>query len=245
MPRSRFDMPAQREILAGGKASALDHAAVRRGKGIKAPAGGIRRGSFGVILIAAILAMGLWLTPAEAFAPWNAVPRQGASSFSAAQEAAAVSRAPRGMFGNFIFGSSSRTQAATVRAAPSSGIRGASMGNLKNGDKIGIQIPQSFSEGADFVRDGKNLKIGDIVLVTRSDGRWPASPSTTLISSPACHQALANLPCFGGQSKAKLLQSAGHHLSSLLCILLTHACVNAKPFSRISHHLHGAQRQDW
>jgi hypothetical protein len=223
-------MPAQCEILTGGKASGLDHAAARRGKGIKAPAGGMRRGSFGVILVAAILAMGMWLTPAEAFAPWSAVPRQGASSFSAAQEAAALSRAPRGMFGNFIFGSSSRTQAATVRAAPSSGIRGASMGNLKNGDKIGIQIPQSFSEGADFVRDGKNLKIGDIVLVTRSDGRWPAFPLPPLNGSPACCQALANLLCFWGQ-KAMLPKPASHHLSSLHCILVMNACMPSLFFS--------------
>ncbi len=38
---------------------------------------------------------------------------------------------------------------------------------LKNADKVGIKAPPGFSEGADFTRDGKNLKAGDLVLINR------------------------------------------------------------------------------
>lgn len=37
--------------------------------------------------------------------------------------------------------------------------------------KIGTIIPGGFAEGVDYVRDGKGIQVGDLVLVSRSDGR--------------------------------------------------------------------------
>jgi hypothetical protein len=38
---------------------------------------------------------------------------------------------------------------------------------LSNPEKVGIRIPAGFAEGTDYTRDGKNLKAGELVLVTR------------------------------------------------------------------------------
>ena len=51
------------------------------------------------------------------------------------------------------------------RMAGSSGVR------VKNAGLIGEVVPNDWIESQDFVRDGRNLKTGDLVLVGRSDGR--------------------------------------------------------------------------
>jgi hypothetical protein len=52
------------------------------------------------------------------------------------------------------------------RMAGISGVR------VKNAGLIGEVVPSNWIESTDFVRDGRNLKTGDLVLVGRSDGRW-------------------------------------------------------------------------
>ena len=51
------------------------------------------------------------------------------------------------------------------RMAGSAGVR------VKNAGLIGGVIPNDWIETEDFIRDGRNLKTGDLVLVGRSDGR--------------------------------------------------------------------------
>lgn len=125
-----------------------------------------RRGR-GALIAASVLivAAAMCLSPAEAFnAPAGSV-RLGVSSFSAAKSTAPI-RPASGAWG---FGSGGLTKA---RAAPSSSVQSVSMGSLKNADKIGAKAPAAFAEGTDFLRDGKNMGPGDVVLVSRSDGRW-------------------------------------------------------------------------
>lgn len=56
--------------------------------------------------------------------------------------------------------------AVAPRMAGNSGIK------VKNAALIGDVIPSNWVESKDFVRDGRNLKVGDLVLVGRSDGRF-------------------------------------------------------------------------
>jgi hypothetical protein len=49
--------------------------------------------------------------------------------------------------------------------AGSTGVR------VKNAGLIGEIVPNDWVEKRDFVRDGRNLKTGDLVLIGRSDGR--------------------------------------------------------------------------
>ena len=42
---------------------------------------------------------------------------------------------------------------------------------VKNPDSIGRPIPSDFMEGTDYMRDGRGLAVGDLVMVQRSDGR--------------------------------------------------------------------------
>ena len=43
---------------------------------------------------------------------------------------------------------------------------------LKNTNSIGTSVPtNNFVEGEDFVRDGRGLAVGDLVMINRSDGR--------------------------------------------------------------------------
>ncbi len=56
--------------------------------------------------------------------------------------------------------------AVAPRMAAGSGIK------VKNGALIGEVVPPNWVESKDFVRDGRNLKAGDLVLISRSDGRF-------------------------------------------------------------------------
>ena len=55
---------------------------------------------------------------------------------------------------------------ATAPRMASTGIK------VKNGGLIGNVIPSNWAESKDFIRDGRNLKSGDLVIVARSDGRF-------------------------------------------------------------------------
>ena len=57
----------------------------------------------------------------------------------------------------------------TSRGSSRDGVTSLAM--LKYPDAIGKQIPGSFTEGKDYLRDGRNLGTGDLVLIQRSDGR--------------------------------------------------------------------------
>ncbi len=57
------------------------------------------------------------------------------------------------------------------RMAGNSGVR------VKNAGLIGEVVPSNWIESQDFMRDGRNLKTGDLVLIGRSDGRLVFSAS--------------------------------------------------------------------
>jgi hypothetical protein len=48
---------------------------------------------------------------------------------------------------------------------------------VKNAGLIGEVVPSNWIESQDFIRDGRNLKTGDLVLIGRSDGRLVFSAS--------------------------------------------------------------------
>ena len=103
------------------------------------------------------------LAPGEAFNSFSVGGAAGSSSFAAGRSWA-VSH-PWDKSGITLM------PLAISRAGSDSGLQKASMSILMNPGKIGVRIPAGFTEGSDFVRDGKNINTGDIVLVTRSDGR--------------------------------------------------------------------------
>lgn len=62
-----------------------------------------------------------------------------------------------------------------------------SVSMLKNANSIGAQVPSSnFVEGEDFLRDGRGLAVGDLVMIQRSDGR-----SGLLAQRGVCHGSQA------------------------------------------------------
>ena len=51
------------------------------------------------------------------------------------------------------------------------GASGMAMKAVRNPQLIGTQIPRQWTEGTDFIRDGRNIGTGDLVIISRSDGR--------------------------------------------------------------------------
>lgn len=51
------------------------------------------------------------------------------------------------------------------------GVFGVAMAAVRNPQLIGTPIPRSWSEGTDFIRDGRKIGKGDLVIIKRSDGR--------------------------------------------------------------------------
>ena len=49
---------------------------------------------------------------------------------------------------------------------------GVTMAAVRNPQLIGTMIPRSWTEGTDFVRDGRGIAKGDLVIIQRSDGRY-------------------------------------------------------------------------
>jgi hypothetical protein len=50
------------------------------------------------------------------------------------------------------------------------GAASVSMAAVKNPSLIGQMIPRTWSEGSEFIRDGRNINKGDLVIIARSDG---------------------------------------------------------------------------
>jgi hypothetical protein len=49
---------------------------------------------------------------------------------------------------------------------------GVTMAAVRNPQLIGTMIPRSWTEGTDFIRDGRGIAKGDLVIIQRSDGRY-------------------------------------------------------------------------
>lgn len=97
--------------------------------------------------------------PAEAFVP------TGAFNPSVIQAPSSMSR--MGSIWNKY--TIPKVRAGARREASVPGVVGVSM--LNNPGKIGEPMPNSFEEGREFLRDGRNLGVGQLVAVRRSDGR--------------------------------------------------------------------------
>eukprot|EP00282_Hemiselmis_andersenii_P035573 CAMPEP_0169430640 /NCGR_PEP_ID=MMETSP1042-20121227/2509_1 /TAXON_ID=464988 /ORGANISM="Hemiselmis andersenii, Strain CCMP1180" /LENGTH=477 /DNA_ID=CAMNT_0009540973 /DNA_START=155 /DNA_END=1585 /DNA_ORIENTATION=- len=98
------------------------------------------------------------MAPVDAWGPFGSSVPVG-SSF--VQTHKAVSHAP--------FRTAATAPATSHRATPNGGVQVAIM-QARNPDAIGVRIPAGFNEGADYIRDGRNLNPGDLVLISRSDG---------------------------------------------------------------------------
>lgn len=71
-------------------------------------------------------------------------------------------------------GSSKLVSLSEKRISPlhaKNGVTGVSMAAVRNPQLIGTTIPRSWTEGTDFIRDGRGISKGDIVIISRSDGR--------------------------------------------------------------------------
>jgi hypothetical protein len=96
----------------------------------------------------------------DAFAP--SIPGLSRFSSSATQPQAARSKASFSL-GRWL-------PQSRMLQARDTGVTSVSM--LKNQNSIGAEIPtNNFVEGEDFVRDGRGLAVGDLVMINRSDGR--------------------------------------------------------------------------
>lgn len=74
---------------------------------------------------------------------------------------------------NFL-GSSKLASPVDSRRAPlraQNGAAGVSMKAVRNPQLIGTLIPRQWTEGSDFIRDGRGISTGDLVIIRRSDGR--------------------------------------------------------------------------
>jgi hypothetical protein len=102
-----------------------------------------------------LLAIACWVSPSEAFVPANL----GRGFLG-----------PSNLVSSTLGRSGALLEKARIGDARAKGMPSLitmMADRLKNAAKVGVKIPPGFSEGADFVRDGKNLKAGDLVLINR------------------------------------------------------------------------------
>ena len=73
-------------------------------------------------------------------------------------------------------GSAKLTSLVSHRRSPlvaPTGVAGIGMKAVRNPTLIGSPIPRTWTEGTEFIRDGRNIRAGDVVIIRRSDGRSP------------------------------------------------------------------------
>jgi len=116
------------------------------------------------ILVAAAL-LGCWSVPrTDAF---SASPLSGGSAFAPAPATNAL--------GGVKLVTPVDSRRAALRAQ--NGASGVSMKAVRNPQLIGTMIPRQWTEGTEFIRDGRGIATGDVVIIRRSDGRcvWRTS----------------------------------------------------------------------
>jgi hypothetical protein len=64
---------------------------------------------------------------------------------------------------------------------------------VKNAGLVGDVVPSNWVESKDYTRDGRNLKVGDLVMIARSDGRYRMLCFTKPILN-ACYYLVWNVP---------------------------------------------------
>jgi hypothetical protein len=145
----------------------------------------LRRRLCGAAYVAPILAAVAFLGCTDAFSV-SSLP--GVSAFAPAAPATNA-------LGSWKLASPVDSRRAPLRAQ--NGAAGVSMKAVRNPQLIGTLIPRQWTEGSDFVRDGRGISTGDLVIIRRSDGRCVGR---TGYSDACCcsHSARAMLCCLAG-----------------------------------------------
>lgn len=94
------------------------------------------------------------------------------------------------------------------------GLSGMAMKAVRNPQLIGTPIPRKWTEGTDFIRDGRGIGTGDLVIIVRSDGRCGVVGLFVAVICPPQSKG-----CFCQPSLSVSFCARSHALSTL-CPLL-------------------------
>lgn len=144
----------------------------------------LRRRVCGAAYVAPVLAAVAFLGCTDAFSV-SSLP--GVSAFAPAAPATNA-------LGSWKLASPVDSRRAPLRAQ--NGAAGVSMKAVRNPQLIGTLIPRQWTEGSDFIRDGRGISTGDLVIIRRSDGRCVGrtGSSDACCCSHSC-SCFAVLPC--------------------------------------------------